>query len=110
MFVIGMLLGGQSLREVFGTAGLPCLRSQAYRPAPRGRVLFGLTRIASVHPDGHNILLIIIMCASSAAAVTITQFAQLYDKQPEHAGVINVMSVILCIITMPLMLALFQML
>jgi predicted permease len=55
-----------------------------------------------------NILLITVMCASSAAAVTMTQFAQLYDKTPGHASVISVMSTILCIITMPLMVALYQ--
>jgi predicted permease len=46
--------------------------------------------------------------ASSAVAAMVTQFAQLYDKEPGYASVINVMSVLLCIITMPLLVALYQ--
>ncbi len=109
MLVIGILLGGQRLGEVFGDgrAYLVCFLRLIVLPL-FAVLLFGLTHAAELHPDGANILLITIMCASSSAAATMTQFAQLYDRSPGHAGVINVMSVIFCVVTMPLMVALFQ--
>ena len=38
----------------------------------------------------------------------ITQMAQIYDKDARYASVINVMSVIFCIATMPLMIMFYE--
>ena len=40
----------------------------------------------------------------------VTQLAQIYDADAKYASVINVMSIIFCIITMPLMVMLYDML
>jgi len=40
----------------------------------------------------------------------ITQLAQIYGKDSRYASVINVMSVIFCIITMPVMVLSYEML
>ena len=47
---------------------------------------------------------------SIPAAATITQFAQLYDKHPGYTSIMNVMSVIFCIITMPIIVFIYQIL
>jgi predicted permease len=47
--------------------------------------------------------MITLLAASAPAASTVTQFAQIYDHQPFEASVINVLSLLLCIITMPLL-------
>ena len=109
MIVIGMLLGNMRPRAIFGDGrawlvvalrlvGLPLLTV----------LLLALTGVERLHPAGHSIVLVVLMSAISSAASTITQFAQLYDRQAAHAGVINVLSVLLCIVTMPLMLALYD--
>ena len=37
----------------------------------------------------------------------ITQFAQLHRNRPEYASAINILSTLLCIVTMPLMTELY---
>jgi predicted permease len=66
MLVIGMLLGGKSLAEVFGDrrAYLVCFLRLIALPLT-AVLLFGLPRASAFHPDGKNILLITVMCASS---------------------------------------------
>jgi predicted permease len=109
MLVIGMLLGNMRLKEIMGNKRAYFIVFLRLVALPLiATVILGLSHISGLHPEGKNILLITVMSASSAAAATVTQFAQLYDKTPAYAGVINVMSVLLCIITMPLMVALFQ--
>lgn len=61
-----------------------------------------------LHPEAVNILLITTLAASSSAATTITQFAQLYDNKPGYTSVISIMTVIFCIVTIPLMTGLYQ--
>ena len=46
--------------------------------------------------------------AAAPAGAIITQLAQIYNKDSMYASVINVMSVVFCIITMPLMTLLYE--
>ena len=57
---------------------------------------------------GIGFFLITILAASAPAAATITQFAQLYNKHPGYASIMNVMSVIFSIVSMPLMVMIYQ--
>ena len=50
--------------------------------------------------------LIPLLPGAAPCASMVSQFAQLYDKRPDWAGSINVLSTILCVITLPLMAAL----
>ena len=43
-------------------------------------LVFAFSGITPLHPEAVNILLITTLAASSSAATTITQFAQLYDN------------------------------
>ena len=47
------------------------------------------------------------ICTPSAS--TLTQMAQVYGKDADYASAINVVTTLLCIVTMPLMVALYQM-
>ena len=49
-------------------------------------------------------------CNVSSGGSMITQLAQIYGKDSRYASVINVMSVIFCIITMPVMVLSYEML
>ena len=60
--------------------------------------------------DGDNFFLFSILAASAPPAATITQFAQLYNKHPGYASIMNVMGVIFSIITMPFMIMIYQLL
>ena len=48
-----------------------------------------------------------VICTPSAS--TLTQMAQVYGKDADYASAINVVTTLLCIVTMPLMVALYQM-
>lgn len=65
-------------------------------------LLFKITGLASVHEDGKMILLIVLLATSAPSAVMITQLAQIYKKDATYASVINIMSVIFSIATMPI--------
>ena len=71
-----------------------------------GMKLFG---VASFSKDAPMICLVLLLQASAPAAQTVTQFAQLYNKHPGYASVINVLSVIMSIVTLPIMIMLYQM-
>lgn len=59
--------------------------------------------------NGEMILLISLLSACAPVANIVMQFCQLYDNEPEYASFANVVTMLLCIVTMPLMVALYQM-
>jgi hypothetical protein len=60
-------------------------------------------------PNAGQILLVTFFAVITPAASSITQFAQVYEKDAAYAGAINIVSTLLCIVTMPLMVAIYQM-
>ncbi len=111
MIVIGMLIGEIDLKEMFveKRTYLICFMRLVVYPLIMV-LLFKLTGLANITPVASQIFLITILAASAPAAATITQFAQLYNKHPRYASIMNVMSVIFSIVTMPLMVMLYQVL
>ncbi len=109
MLVVGMLIGNMDLRWVF-TRKRPYLIS-AFRlvifPVIVA-VLFASVVRTGIHADAENILLVSLLAASAPAAVMVTQITQIYDGDARYASVINVMSVIFCIISMPLIVLLYE--
>ena len=71
-------------------------------------MVFQFTGLSTISSDANQIFLITILAASAPAAATITQFAQLYNKHPGYASIMNVMSVIFSIVSMPLMVMIYQ--
>ena len=111
MVVIGMILAGMSWKEILGD-------KRAYLVTALRLVVFPLVIVlvyafSGAHkwlPQGKDVLIISLFAASSSTAATITQFAQLYQKEEQHAGVIGVMTVLGCIVTLPAMVWLYQIL
>ena len=111
MIVIGMLIGEMNFKDIFSEKRtyLICLMRLIVYPLITVLV-FRLTGLSTISSDANQIFLITILAASAPAAATITQFAQLYNKHPGYASIMNVMSVIFSIISMPLMVMLYQLL
>lgn len=109
MLVIGMVIGNVDLLWVFRQKRpyLICfLRLIAF---PVIAVLaFILVGRMGIHPEAEYILLIVLLATAAPVATMVTQVAQIYDKDSRYASVINVMSVIFCIITMPMMILFFE--
>ena len=54
------------------------------------------------------IVVVNLLATCTPSASTITQMAQIYGKDADYASAINVVTTLLCIFTMPLMVALYQ--
>ena len=111
MMVIGMVIGDVDLRWVFRQKRpyLICMIRLILFPLIAAIAFAGLER-TGLHPDAEYILMIVLIATAAPAAAMVTQLAQIYEKDSRYASVINVMSVICCIITMPLMVLIYEML
>ncbi len=58
--------------------------------------------------NSEKILLITFLAAITPSAATVMQFAQLNDGDAEYATSINILTTIICVITMPLFVALYN--
>lgn len=111
MIVIGMLIGNMHLGNIFHERRtyLICFFRLLVYPLIMV-IVFKFSGLTTISEDASQILLITMLAASAPAAAMITQFAQLYNKHPGYASIINVMSVIFSIITMPLITMIYQLL
>ena len=67
-----------------------------------------ISGLVNIHPDGKKLLLIVFLAVITPSASTITQMCQVYGNDSKYASAINVMTTLLSIITMPLMVLLYQ--
>lgn len=103
MMVVGMLLANIDLSTVFKNkrAYLLCFLRLIFLPLII-LLIFVYSGLINLTSDGQAILMISLLAASAPCASTVTQFAQLYDNKQFEASVINALSVLMCIVTMPL--------
>ncbi len=109
MIMIGMIMAEADLKRTFLSKRnwLVCAGRLIIYPSLMILVLF-VTRVTHIIPFAKDILMILFLAIGAPAAATVTQMADLFDNDAQRAGAINVMSVILSIITLPLMLELYQ--
>lgn len=109
MIMLGMIMADANLKEAFLSKRnwLICFGRLILYPFLMILLLFA-TRVTHVIPYAKDVLMILFLAIGAPVATTITQMANIFNKDAKHAGAINVMSVILSIITLPLMLALYQ--
>lgn len=109
MIIVGMIIGGMELKKMlsFKRAFVPvCLRLLVY---PLCAILFfKLSGVASTIYQGEMIMLILLMATATPSGTTIVRIVQLYGKGDEYASVINVLTTIACLVTMPLVVAIYQ--
>lgn len=110
MLVIGMVIGDVDLKWVFRQKRpfLICLIRLVVIPVTAAAGL-GIVERMGFHADAEYILLIVLIAVAAPVAAIITQLAQIYDKDVRYASVINVMSVVFCILTMPLAVLIYEM-
>ena len=109
MVIIGMVLAGVDLRAVVRLPGIwkvIALRLVGYPLAVL--CLLKFRGIASLVSGGADILLISLLAACAPSGTMVTQLAQVYGGDSEYAGAVNVLSTLGCIVTMPLLVALYQ--
>ena len=71
-------------------------------------VMIKISHLAMFSADGNKIMLIVFLAIITPSASTITQMCQVYGNDSRYASAINVMTTLFSIITMPLMVMLFE--
>ena len=109
MLVVGMIIGNVNLGWVFRQKRpyLICFMRLVLFPVIT-ILIFALSGAERLHPDAEYILMVVLLATSAPVAVMVTQLAQIHGRDARYASVINVMSVISCIVTMPLMVLLYE--
>lgn len=109
MIIVGMVLGGMKVQNIFSNNriwGVICMRLII---CPLVILLImSMFPVESFVPGGDTVMLVSFLAACAPCAATINQFAILYSKNAEYASAINILSTLLCILTMPIMVYLFQ--
>lgn len=108
MLVLGMLLADISWKNVFSGKRIYLIALLKMIILP-GIILLFLRFLSYAIPISHarTILFISLLAVITPSATTVTQMAQIYSQNASYASTINVMTTILCILTMPLMATLY---
>lgn len=109
MIIIGIIIGNMDLKDVFMNGRAYAVSAARLLIYPLVvAAMFGFSGMVYWHPQAERILLIVLLASAAPTASAITQMAQVYNKDAYNASVINVMSVIFCIITMPVIVMIYQ--
>ena len=68
------------------------------------------TGAVNLFPYAKEVILVILICSSAPAAALVTQLADVYrtTEEARAAGTLNVITTLFCIVSMPLMVFLYQ--
>lgn len=109
MIVTGILVGNSSWAKIRAYRRLWLTVAVRLILCPLGALLLiRLGGFAHMVPDGRTVMMIPFLAAMAPSASSITQMAQVYHKDAQYASAINVVSTVLCVVTMPLMVTLYQ--
>lgn len=111
MLIIGMTIAKQDLLSVFKM-------KRAYFVAFGRLVVFPalilvclyLSGYLAKNPESLTLFQIAFLAVSAPPAATVSQLAVMYDRDAVNASIFNVMGVAGCVVTMPVMMYLLQLL
>ena len=111
MFVTGIIIGSMRFSEAVRRLRVytVCFGRLIVYPMIVAFLMW-FSNIWGMVPGSKDILFVVFLASAAPSAANIVQFAQVYEKDEQNAGLINVMSTLLCIITMPLCVLVYQML
>lgn len=103
MLITGMIVAGMDLKQIFTSKKVYVITFYRMILCPAIiLLLLKLSNADSLIDNGMEILLITFLATVTPAASTVTQFAQVHNKDAEYAGAINIMTTLVCIVTMPI--------
>jgi len=111
IMVIGMLIGNIDLKKAFKNKKIYAICFVRLIILPL--IVIGFYKMfgtVGIHPQGKDIIRITLLAASAPVATAVAQIAQIYHEDAEYASLINAVSVILCIMTMPLTILVYELL
>ena len=109
MLLPGMVIPDVPARRIFGDRRRYLASALRLIAAPVILLLaFKICGAAQMIPDGKNILLVVYLAGVTPACATVTSMAQLYGDIGDRTGVLYVLTTLLSIVTMPLVIALYE--
>lgn len=109
MIVAGMLIGDMNLKKILSYKRIHLITFLRMIVFPLViLVILKFSGAGRLIANGKTILLISFLATITPSSATVTQMAQIYGRDAEYASVINVVTTIVCIITMPIMVALYM--
>ncbi len=109
MIMLGMVLADVDLKRIVGNGRVYLVAALRLIVVPLVMLcLLKLSGLAGTLPQGRTILYISFMAMMTPAAAMVTQLSQLYDNQPDLASSVNVMTTLLCVVTMPLLTQMYM--
>lgn len=110
MLTVGMMIADQDLKQLFAyrRAWIVALLRLIVVPLTIMAML-KLTGVANLVPGGKQVLLVTFLAVTTPSATTLTQFSQVYGADEKYACAINVLTTMLCVVTIPIMVTLYQM-
>ena len=111
MLVIGIVIAGSDLRGIITNKRAYAIALGRLIVMPASLLLMILASgILMKHPELTPVFRVCFIALCTPPGATVSQLAVLYDKKAYESSVYSVLSMALCIVTMPLMLMAFQLL
>ena len=110
MMITGMIIGGVPMKKLLSMKRVWLIVLLRLFVAP-GIMAFiaKYSGLISLVPNGETVLLISLLSVAGPSGATVMQMTQIYrgHELSEYAGAINVISMLCCAISMPLIVALY---
>lgn len=110
MIVTGMLFAGMDFKQIFANKRVYFVSFFRLIIVPViALFLIKCSQLSTFSSNGNKKLMMIVFLAIiTPSASTVTQMCQVYGNDSQYASAINVVTTLLAIVTMPLMVMLFQ--
>lgn len=109
MIVTGMLFASMNLKQIFANKRVYFVSFLRMLVVPLiALILIMGSRLANLSADAPKIMLIVFLAVITPSASTVTQMCQVYGNDSQYASAINVVTTLSAIITMPVMVLLFE--
>ena len=109
MIMLGMLLAEVDLKRIVRNGRVYLVTVLRLIVTPLIMLcLIKISALAGAVPQGRTILYVSFLAMMTPAATMVTQLSQLNDNRPDFASSVNVMTTLLCVVTMPLLTQAFM--
>ena len=111
MFVTGMLIGNMEVKKMlsYHRVWMVCAMRLLITPI-LCMLMILMLHLSQYAAEGVKILMITTLAYIAPSACSITQMSQIFGQDADYASVINVISTLLCVLTMPLMIGIYSIL
>lgn len=111
MIVIGVMIADADLKKIFSQKAVWLVTFLRLIVSPLlTAVVLGILVNTVIPKSMISVLFVFFLATAAPSASTVSQMANVEHKDEVLAGSINIMTVVLCIVTMPLMTFVFQLL